>query len=169
VALRDSGDADGLVSKNPAHELLKALKAGELKAIDASHKELPAEFWDEPSSDPRTWPKVRFRREDMLRRWPGRELPDEVTENTRNSGIEDSVETSGEDTTPAIKSRRKRSSPKQEIAKGIFAKVFPNGVPGRDEVTDGELVQLVTSSFPRKYVIGRDSILRAAGRRVDKT
>jgi hypothetical protein len=69
VASRDSGNADGLVSKNPAQELLKALKAGELKAIDPHDKELPAEFWDERSSDPRIWPKVRFRREDLLRLW----------------------------------------------------------------------------------------------------
>jgi hypothetical protein len=70
AALRGYGDAAGLVIGNPADALLTALKAGELKAIDANHKELPAEFWDERSTDPRTWPEVRFRREDMLRLWP---------------------------------------------------------------------------------------------------
>jgi hypothetical protein len=169
AALRGYGDAAGLVIGNPADALLTALKAGELKAIDANLNELPAEFWDERSSDPRTWPKVRFRREDMLQLWPGRELPDEVTDNSRNSGIEESVETSGEDTTPPIKPRRKRSSPKQEIAKGAFVKRYPNGVPGRDEVTDGALVHQVMSSLPPKKELSRDSILRAARRRVDKT
>jgi hypothetical protein len=169
AALRGYGDAAGLVIGNPADELLKALKAGELKAIDANLNELPAEFWDERSSDPRTWPEVRFRREDMRRPWPGRELPDEVTENTSNSAIQESVGTSGEETTPPAESRRKRSSPKQAIARGIFVKEYPNGVPGRDERTDGELVQQVTSSLPpRSKGISRDSILRAAGRRVDK-
>jgi hypothetical protein len=68
--MRGYGDAAGLVAENPADALLTALKAGELKAIDANHKELPAEFWDERSSDPRTWPEVRFRRERVLQRWP---------------------------------------------------------------------------------------------------
>jgi hypothetical protein len=66
-------DTSGLVSKNPAHELLTALKAGELKAIGPDHKELPPEFWDDKSVDLRTWREVRFRREDMLREWPGAE------------------------------------------------------------------------------------------------
>jgi hypothetical protein len=168
-ALRGYENAAGLVTENPADELLRALRANQLKAIDANHRELPAEFWDEVSSDPRTWPEVRFRREDMRRLWPGRELPDEVTENTGNSGIEESVGTSRQDTTPPIKSRRKRSSPKQEIARGILIKLYPNGVPGRNEVTDGELEHQVMLSLPSKKEISRDSILRAAGRRVDKT
>ena len=71
-------DAGGLVSKNPAHELLTALKARKLKAIDAEHKELPAEFWDGRSLDLRTWPAVRFRREDMVQLWPAKgECPKE--------------------------------------------------------------------------------------------
>jgi hypothetical protein len=70
VASRGSGNADGLVSKNPAGELLNALKAGKLEAIDANHNKLPPEFWDERSSDPRTWPKVRFRRDDIRNSWP---------------------------------------------------------------------------------------------------
>ena len=39
-------DAGGLVSKNPAHELLTALTARKLKAIDAENKELLAEIHD---------------------------------------------------------------------------------------------------------------------------
>jgi hypothetical protein len=70
AALRGYGDAAGLVIGNPVDALLTALKAGKLKAIDANHKKLPAEFWDGRSSDPRTWPEVRFRRKDMRRLWP---------------------------------------------------------------------------------------------------
>jgi hypothetical protein len=70
AASRGYGNPLGIVCKNPAEELLKALKAGELKAIDSNHNELLAEFWDERSFDPRTWPKVRFGRDVMLNLWP---------------------------------------------------------------------------------------------------
>ena len=68
------GRVDGLDCKNPAHELLTALKKGRLKAIGPDNKELPPEFWD-GKSEYRTWPEVRFRRDDMLRLWPDRETP----------------------------------------------------------------------------------------------
>jgi hypothetical protein len=68
-ALRGYGNAAGLFTGNPVDALLTALRANQLKAIDAN-EELPAEFWDELSSDPRTWPEVRFRREVLLRLWP---------------------------------------------------------------------------------------------------
>lgn len=62
-----------LASKNPAHELLTALKHNKLRAIGLNHGELPPEFWDNKSLDLRTWPEVRFRRDDMLREWPDAE------------------------------------------------------------------------------------------------
>ena len=64
-------DGRALVIKNPAAELLTTLKEGKLAAIRSDHKELPPEFWDDRSTDLRTWPKVRFRRDDILRLWPG--------------------------------------------------------------------------------------------------
>jgi hypothetical protein len=65
-------DTSGLVSKNPAHELLTALKRDKLEAIGPDNKELPPEFWD-GKSEYWTWPEVRFRREDMFRLWPASE------------------------------------------------------------------------------------------------
>jgi hypothetical protein len=165
---RGYGNPDGLLSKDPAEQLLKVLKAGELEAIDGNGNKLPAEFWDERSSNPRTWPRVRFRRGQILGLWPGLELPDEVTEDTHDSEIQESVGTSGEGTTPPTKPKRKIRSPKQEIVTAILPKVFANGVPGRNEVPDEQLVHLVTQSLPGRIVISRDTILRAAGRRVDK-
>jgi hypothetical protein len=69
------GASDSLACKNPVYELLKALKLGRLKAIDAAGNELPPRFWDERSSDPGIWPKVRFARADVLREWPDPERP----------------------------------------------------------------------------------------------
>ncbi len=60
---------DGLACKNPAHELLSALKRDKLKAIGPDNKELPPEFWD-GKSEYWTWPEVRLRRQDMLGLWP---------------------------------------------------------------------------------------------------
>jgi hypothetical protein len=69
ATLRGYGNAAGLVSGNPADQLLEALKADKLQAIDANGNNLRAEVWDERSSDPRTWPKVRLRRDDMRQLW----------------------------------------------------------------------------------------------------
>jgi hypothetical protein len=69
-ALFYKSGADDLSSKNPAHELLTALKADKLRAVGPDHKELPPEHWDAKSVDVRTWEWVRFRREDILRLWP---------------------------------------------------------------------------------------------------
>ncbi len=64
---------DVLVSRNPVVELLNALKAGGIAAIDEDHQDIKAESCDGVGYDPRTWPPVRFRREDVLRLWPSRE------------------------------------------------------------------------------------------------
>jgi hypothetical protein len=70
----------GLVSKNPAHALLTALKEDRLRAIGPDHKELPPEFWDAKSFDPQTWPNVRFRRDGLLREWPANERsPEDIS------------------------------------------------------------------------------------------
>jgi hypothetical protein len=60
--------ADALLC--PVDELLTALEADKLRSIDAEHKELPPEFWDNRPFDPKKWPDVRFRRVDVLRLWP---------------------------------------------------------------------------------------------------
>jgi hypothetical protein len=76
MRLRRGHDAEPpempLVSKEPVRELLSALKAWKLEAIgpEPDYKPLPDVFWDKRSLDPRTWPEVRFRREDVLRLWP---------------------------------------------------------------------------------------------------
>jgi hypothetical protein len=65
--------AEGPASHNPdeVDELLGALKADKLRAIGPDNNPMPPEFWDDQSSvDPRTWPNVRFRREDVRRLWP---------------------------------------------------------------------------------------------------
>ncbi len=65
---------DGLVSRSPAADLLEALRVGDIEGIEPDGKELPPEAWDTVlSHDLRTWPKVRFRRADVLRLWPSRE------------------------------------------------------------------------------------------------
>jgi hypothetical protein len=54
---------------NPRGTLLRALQDGSLSAI-RDGAELPCEAW--ASVTERTWPDdVRFRREDVLKRWPG--------------------------------------------------------------------------------------------------
>jgi hypothetical protein len=72
-ALMYKGDATGVASVNPAFELLTAFKAGKLRAIGPDHNQLPPEFWDDQSFDPKTWRNVRCRRDDMLRLWPASE------------------------------------------------------------------------------------------------
>ena len=65
------GSDDALVSKNPAADLLEALRVGDIEGIEPDGKELPPETWDTVlTHDLRTWPKVRFRRADVLRLWP---------------------------------------------------------------------------------------------------
>jgi hypothetical protein len=64
---------EGLATHNSdeVDELLKALKTGKLKAIGPGNQPLPTEYWyDQSSVDPRTWPKVLFLRDDVLRLWP---------------------------------------------------------------------------------------------------
>jgi hypothetical protein len=67
-AIARDGVATPLVSKNPAAELVDALRAGKIKSIGPDHRELPAAAWDTVlSHDFRTWPTVRFPREEMLK------------------------------------------------------------------------------------------------------
>ncbi len=64
---------DGVVIiKNPAAALRPALVTGAIKAIGADNKDMPCEAWDVYGYDLREWPNVRFRRDDVLRLWPGR-------------------------------------------------------------------------------------------------
>ena len=73
------GKDDVLVSKNPAADLLEALRTGDTKAIGPDHKDLPPEAWDTVlSHDLRTWPAVRFRRENVLKVWPSLEPLDQM-------------------------------------------------------------------------------------------
>jgi hypothetical protein len=68
--LRAFEDAEPLFREDPVRELWTKLTAGELEAIGPDDKPLPAPSWDNRSLDPKTWPDVRFRREDALRLWP---------------------------------------------------------------------------------------------------
>jgi hypothetical protein len=79
------GADTSLVSKNPARELLTALKADKLRAIGPDHKELPPEFWDDKHVEVSIWPEVRFRRDDMTRVWPAIEplVRDSLEESAR--------------------------------------------------------------------------------------
>jgi hypothetical protein len=56
-----------LVTENPAVDLHKRLKAGKIEAIRPNGEKASAVFWHKVSSNPRTWPEVWFRREEVLR------------------------------------------------------------------------------------------------------
>jgi hypothetical protein len=74
VLLKD-GDSR-LVSKNPAAELLEALRRGKIKAIGPDHRELPPATWDAVlSHDFRTWPAARFAQEEVLALFPSSPRP----------------------------------------------------------------------------------------------
>ena len=56
-----------LATESPAVDLHKRLKAGKIEAIRPNGEIVSAVFWHKVSSNPRTWPEVWFRREDVLR------------------------------------------------------------------------------------------------------
>jgi hypothetical protein len=61
-----------LVTESPAVDLHKRLKAGKIEAIRPNGEKVSAVFWHKGSSNPRTWPEVWFRQDDVLREWPQR-------------------------------------------------------------------------------------------------
>ena len=62
----------------------------------------------------------------------------------------------------------KRTSPKQLVVVSVLKRIYPTGVPDRSQVTDTDLIQVVSSNLPKHSATSRDTILRAAGRRQDK-
>jgi hypothetical protein len=63
----------------------------------------------------------------------------------------------------------RRHPPEQARALRLIHKIYGGKVPTRAEVTDGDLVQAVNAAVePGERPVGKDSILRAAGRRKSK-
>jgi hypothetical protein len=72
---------------------------------------------------------------------------------------------------------RRRAQPAVDRAKMLIDREFPNGVPGKSDLSDKLLVSRITKSSSDSYAArgerphappGRDSILRASGRRPSK-
>jgi hypothetical protein len=80
------------------------------------------------------------------------------------------------DDTPEDTSRREelplraagRKRPMRELADHAIEQIFPAGVPSKDELPHDELVQRVADFLKEaghRHLPGKDTILRAAGRR----
>jgi hypothetical protein len=64
------------------------------------------------------------------------------------------------------KSRKRRTQPRRVQAAAVLQKLFPQGVPEPSELPNADLVKQVQDSVPAGvHKPGRDTILRAAGRR----
>jgi hypothetical protein len=77
-----------------------------------------------------------------------------------------SEDTSRGEELPLVAAGRKR--PVRELADYAIKQIFPAGVPSKDEVPHDELVQRVTNFLKEaghRHLPGKDTILRAAGRR----
>ena len=132
------GDAGALAGKNPAHELLTALKAGKLKAIGPDHKELPTEYWDGKSFAYWTWPEIRLRREDMLHEWPhvnalGTDEGSQTEARSSQANVPDGSECPSpsvlDSTRDLPEQTRPRTARLAERVAAEFVQMFPEGRP----------------------------------------
>ena len=63
---------------------------------------------------------------------------------------------------PAKKRRRHKASPQRDAVARVLAKLFTDGVPSQDLLSNDKLVWMVRQELPG---VSRDTVLRAAGRR----
>ena len=130
-----------LVSKNPVAELLAVLRSGKIRAIAEDHSKLPAAFWDKPTADLRTWPDVRFEREDVLKLFRFKSSDTTVDE------------AKGQPIKPATRGRKRRI-PQEEVDAVVFVHHYAHGDLSGDDPdwhTQGQIERAASAALVKKF------------------
>ena len=142
---------------------MRALQEGSVPALKDG-KELAREFWAEAKDD--EWPPVRFRREDVLTRWP--QLPQVKRVHTPGSSPSANATTTEPVLTPAFEPTDVapiRNKPGKGGVKMDTAIAAMRNAVERGEISVLELRQMKQKSLPRLYPGAKRTLLAEARRR----